>query len=487
MERSTLAEPAELAPQSHDPLAVALANASLLSAGYVMLGRRGLAIGTALGTVMLVTILATVAKAVWGEALVLLWWAALTVHGWYLADRSLRGARLDRVGRQRFVALAVTAPMLLAIALFRFDASRIERDAADARRKGDCSQALAALDRRGVGHRVTDAPLAARGDDTVRACGLTLSAAKEFDAVLAGDTGALDAGLSRLATVLGKLPGHDRLVERVLDAFLDRLPTENACKTTAITDLLVQRRAGGNLLDRAVHAVPQIAPEAIVRCGGDLMAVKDWQQARARYQQLLDQYPDHELAASAKEGIKQATQSIELANVRELLKDSYAGQQPTYCSKPAPYSGAAPYQRNGPNRALLFGPNTTWPHPDNYHYKSKLPGNRLARDISHAVLVICVGDTTFGARVKTCPYESNFAIDGVQDVTFRKVSIPVRVYEVRTGRLLVNTTVQIGGKSCPAVLRWTSYVSVDAGPPSEVYVTPSGSDVRAAFASLINP
>jgi hypothetical protein len=484
MDRPMQAEPA--AP-SRDPLAVALANASLLSAGYVMLGRRWLAIGAGLVTVVLVTILAAVARSVWFEVVVLLWWAAVTAHGWYLAGGRLRRTRQGGVRKQRFIALGVAVPVLLATGLLRFDASEIEQDAAEARHNGDCAQALAALDRLWVGHSVTNAPLAARRDDTVRACGLLATATDELGTSRTGDTEALETGFSGLSAVLAELPGHEKVVERVLNGFLDGLPTEDSCATSAITDWLGQRRAGGDVLDRAVDVVPRIAPAAIVGCGDDLMARNDWEGARARYQQLLDQYPDHDLAARAGEGVKQATQSIELANVRGLLEDSYAGSQPAYCSSPAPYSGAAPYGVNGPDRALLFGPRGSWPHPDDDDYRRKLPADWLARDAADAVLVLCAGDTEFGAPVETCPYESNFGISGYQDVTFRKIAIPVRAYELRTGRLVADTRLEIGGASCPAVVEYTSYISFDTGPPSEMYVTASESDVRAAFGSLITP
>jgi hypothetical protein len=49
------------------------------------------------------------------------------------------------------------------------------------------------------------------------------------------------------------------------------------------------------------------------------VAGQNWDPARARYQQLLDQYPGHELTARAQEGVRQATLALELANVRGLL------------------------------------------------------------------------------------------------------------------------------------------------------------------------
>jgi len=107
--------------------------------------------------------------------------------------------------------------------------------------------------------------------------------------------------------------------------------------------------------------------------------------------------------------------------------------------------------------------------------------------LSNAVLVICAGDSDYGTAVQTCDYESKFSVYGYEAVTFHKIAIPIRAYELRTGRLVANTKVQISGSSCPSTLEYTTYLSFDSGPPSEVYVTPHASNVRAAFDSLINP
>jgi hypothetical protein len=465
-------EPAPVT-RSHDPLAVALANASLLSAGYLMLGRRKLAVVTGLVTVVLVVLLVSVARSVWFEVVVLGWWAALIAHGWFLG-----GGRNQPVAvrRQRLLALGVAVPVLLAVGLLRFDTARIERTVTEARHSGDCAQALTALDRVWLGHRVADAPLTARGERTVQACQRLQTAKDKLTTALNGDTDALKVGFDGLASVLAELPGHEKMVDVVLDGFLGGLPAKNPCHTVAVTDWLRQRQASNNALDRSADIVVRTAPAALVGCGDDLMAATDLEKARTRYQQLLDQYPGDELAAKAQEGITQATLAVELANVRSLLEGS-TSTQPEYCSKPAKYSGAAPYGKGRTNHALFYGVD---------EYTSKLPANWRAADAAQAVLVICVDEKEYGTRVRTCPYESKSAIGGSTDVTFRKIAIPVKAYELRTGKLVVDTKVQIGGASCPKVLSYTTYIT-DFGPPSEVYVTDADADVRAGFGSLITP
>ncbi|MCT9084635.1 hypothetical protein, partial [Streptomyces fulvoviolaceus] len=63
-------------------------------------------------------------------------------------------------------------------------------------------------------------------------------------------------------------------------------------------------------------------------------------------------------------------------------------------------------------------------------------------------------------------------------VTFYKIAVPVKVYELRTGKLVAKRTIQIDGTSCPASI----YTTADA---TSEYVTESKSDVRSAFKPLV--
>ncbi|MCE6995983.1 hypothetical protein LZG04_14390 [Saccharothrix sp. S26] len=466
--------PPRPAPRPGDPPAVAIGNASLLGVGYFVLGRRKLGIAAAFVTVVLLTVLASAVRTVWMEVAVLGWWAAVVAHGWFLARRSPR----EGVRRQRLVALAITVPVLLVVGFFRFDAARIEGDVTEARGEGDCGRAVTALDELGAVHHVVDAPLTVRGEVTAEACARLRVAEADLDAALTGDVTALEAGFGRLADVLTEVPGHERMVERALDGFLAGLPLDDPCRTVAVTDWLGEREPTGHVLDRAADVVPRTAPAALVACGANRAAAEDWQPAREVYQQLLDQYPGHELAGKATEGVQQATRALELANVRSLLAPTYGDAQPAYCSRPAPYSGAPAYRAQNPNRALIYG-NTT--------YAQKLPREWIAGDAADAVLIICAGETELGAAVQTCPYESKSPLGGVRYVTFHKIAIPVRVYELRTGQVVHDTRLEIGGTSCPPILSYTSFTGVDLGPPSQVHVTPSDADVHAPFHPLINP
>ncbi|WP_203857659.1 hypothetical protein [Plantactinospora mayteni] len=463
-------EPAE---RSHDPLAAALGNASLIGVGYLMLGRIRLAVATTLVSVVLVASLVWGARSGWAEVVVFLWWVALVVHAWFLAGGRRQGAVS---GDERLVALAVTVPVLLAVGFLRFDAARIERTVTEARQGGDCVRALTALDRVSFGHRVADAPLTVRGERSVDACQRLRTAEQSLVSGLTGDTDGLKAGFDGLASVLADLPGHEKMVDTALDRFLGGLPARDPCRTVAVTDWLRQRQPTNNALDRATEVVARTAPAALVGCADGLMAGSEWEAARTRYQQLLDQYPGQELSARAVEGVKQAGLAIEMANVRSLL-DGPTSTRPEYCTKPAPYSAAAPYTRGRTNRALFYG---------DEEYTKKLPAAWRASDVTAAVLIVCVAQKEYGTTVRTCPYENKLFRQFPTNVAFRKIAIPVQGYELRTGKLVFNTKVQISGASCPRVLTYTRYTGlVDIGPPSEVYVTASDANVRAAFRSLI--
>jgi hypothetical protein len=451
-------------PKPGDPLAVAIANGSLLGVGYAMLGRRVLAVLTALVSIALVVVLATSVRTLWLEIVVLVWWVALILHGWYLARR--RPTLGTKAGKQRFIAIAVTLPVLLAFGLLRFDAARIDGNVADARADGDCATATSALDSRWFGHRVANAPLTEEGDKTVRACELLRTAGRELDTALSGDTGALRSGIGHLSTVLDDLPGHEKMVETTLGEFLDALPTKDACGTTDITDTLRDTRVKG--MDRIADTVPTIAPAAMVTCADEHMAAEQWQPALDRYQQLLEEYPDHELAAKAQEGVTKATQAIELANVRQLLTLTGAGGQPEYCTSPAGYSAAAPYGAASPNRAMVFGDD----------HAGRLPPDWMAADAAGAVMVICAGEAQFGTPVETCSYEATPGSSIFTPVTFHRIAVPVRMFELKTGKLINDTRVEIGGASCPATI---------FGLENTRYVEPSDGDIHAAYSPLINP
>lgn len=457
---------AQAPPRVHDSLAIAVANASLLSVGYFLMRRPLLAAGSLVVTSGLVVALCTAARTEWFEIVLVVWWLAMIVHGWYLAG----GRKRTVVGGQWLVAAAVTLPVLLVVGLVRVDAGRINGTLMDARGAGVCAPARTAVDAVGVGHRVIDAPMSARADRTEQACARLDVAGSRFTTALTGDAGALRMAFGDLGVVLAELPGHERMVDTTLEGFLARLPAPDPCDTVAATDWLRQRPKTGDVLDRSIDAVARTAPAALVECGDATMAAAEWGTARTQYQQLLDQYPGHALTARAQEGVVSATQAVELANVRARLAQPSDGSQPVYCSGPAAYSAAAAYGP-GTNRAVFVGDG---------ELPGRLPAEWRAADPAEAVLVVCVGDREQGAAVRTCPYTRDGGGQG--NVTFHKVVLPVRAYELRTGNLVFDSRLEIGGASCPQ-----SFFSSGPGasPPAQWPVEPSDGNVRDAFAPMI--
>ncbi|SMD22807.1 tol-pal system YbgF family protein [Kibdelosporangium aridum] len=453
----------ELARQ--DRLAVAIGNASLLGVGYLLLGRRAWAVVTTLVTIAFLVLLGTAVPGVWFEVLFLVWWAALVAHGWYLARIP---ARLPSVRWPRTVALLIAVPVLVGIGYMRFDAASIEDRITEARDSGDCGKAQSALDMIWFGHHVVDGPMTVRGERTAQACARLADTKGALEvAASKRDTQGLRSSYDELGAVLTDLPGHDRMVSTVLDGFLDSLSGREPCDVAELADWLRQRPASNNLLDRSADVLPKIAPAALVGCGDKRAEARDWAAAKARYQQMLDQYPGHELTAKAQEGVKQATLGLELQNLARLGKG--------YCKTPVVYSGAAPYAKGATNRAVVY-------HDDDFDdmYIKKLPAEWQA-DNSQAVMVVCIGEREAGAPVRTCPYRDRS--DGrVRNVTFSKMAYPVKAYELRTGNLVADTRVEIAGAACPPTV--TSFGDND---PLRMVVEPSDSDIRAAFAPVFTP
>lgn len=471
MSHPTYAEPveAEAAPgggRAHDPLAVALGNASLLGVGYLLMRWWRLAAAAVAVTVVLVSGLVSTEQESY-EIAVLLWWAAVVIHGWYLAGR---GAYRVAVRRRRVVALGVTLPVLLTAGLLRYDASRIGQSVTDARERGDCAGVLSAQDRVWFGHRLADAPLTARGDEAVWACERLRTARAELTTALTGDTDVLEDGFGTLVSVLAE-PGNVQTVETTLNGFLRGLPAKDPCDTVTVTDWLRDRKHSNDVLDRTSGTVERTAPAALVGCGDNLMAEDSWKEARTNYEGLLDRYPHDGLADHARKGARRATLSIELAQVRSLLAGG-SGAQPEYCSSPAKYSGAGPMDK-GTNRALFYA-------YDEYgtDFSKQLPGSWKAGDPADAVLVVCMGEQTYGSSVETCSYYKKGLSGAASNVTFHKIAVPVKVYELRTGRLVADRTIQINGTSCP----WSIFATADS---ASEYVTESKSDVRSAFKPLV--
>lgn len=453
-----------------DPPAAALGNASLLGIGYLMLRCWKLAAFTLIGTVWLLNVAASTAST-WAEILLLLWWAAGIAHGWSLAHG--RAEHVVRRG-QRAGALAVTLAVLLTAGMLRFDAYGVEDRVTEGREGGDCEAAVAAQGEVRWGHRLAAAPVVEPGEAAVAACHRLENAASALaDVARTGETDGLERGFRILTEVLDE-PGNEQTVRTVLDAFLDGLPTEDPCATADITGWLHDRKPTRDVLDRSAATAARAEPAALTGCGDDLMAEEDWQQARARYQYLLDEYPDDARTDKARSGVAKADRALELDRVRRLLSGT-TGVDSGYCARPVKYSGAPPY-RKGLNQALFLG---------DAEYTDKLPAGWRTPDPTEAALVVCADTAEHGTSVETCSYENDRSEYLPHEVTFYKIKIPLKVYELRTGKRIDPREVQISGGSCPGVLHYKSYGTYDLG-PGDQFVSTAESDVRDAFRPVLS-
>lgn len=469
---SAIPEPAPAEVRTSDPLAVALGNASLLGVGYLMVRRRRWLAVAALAVTLVLVVRLGVGASPSDEVVMLLWWVAVTAHGWFLARR--RAPRGTRLG-QRLVALGVMLPVLLTVAYLRVEAAGIERSVSEARERGDCAEVARAQGWVSFGHRVVDARSTADGDEVVRMCDRVRLAGGELDIALVGDLAALRRGFRTLDSVLAS-PGNEKTVEVTLAEFLGDLPTADSCATVTVIDWLRDRKLGDDLLDRTAAAADRSAPASLVGCGDDLMWQNRWKDAREQYERVLDQYPGDDLAGRARKGVTKATRNIERDTIRDLLAP-VDGDQPKYCSKPAEYSGAEPMGK-GPNRALYFG---AYDGAD--EYSDKLPGSWRADNAEDAALVVCMGNEGYGDPVRTCPYVTDSG--STTYVRFHKIEIPVKVYELRTGKLVSDREIQINGSSCPAIITYYEYGYDDSDPPQDDSVEVSKSDIRDAFRPLV--
>ncbi len=103
---------------------------------------------------------------------------------------------------------------------------------------------------------------------------------------------------------------------------------------------------------------------------------------------------------------------------------------------------------------------------------------------TNASVVICTESLEDGPAIRTCPYTR----EGQSYTfyrTFRKVVVPVKIYALRTGRLVRNGKVTITGEACPMIYTDTSGLLPPIGGTISTPVEPSDANVRAAFQPLL--
>jgi hypothetical protein len=493
-----------------DPVAVALGNASLFGVGYVLLGRRALGVLAALVSVVLLVILGSAAGSGWVQWSLFAWWVTMIGHGWRAARRRPAATRT----RQRIGAGVLAVVVLGAFVVVRVDVDGRADDMDAAHVRGDCGLVLSVVDGVGFWQRIGDGPVADGMLDAAGACRLLRRARVQAttDRLLAAETMAsyarlpearwtgahryredllldqagddlrtglttvtpLERGFALLTRLRSDFPDRRGDADAVLDEFLAGLANNHACSAVDVTDWIAGQHAETAELDRARPVAADVAPTALLSCADSRLAASDPADARTHYQRFLGSYPDDPGASRAKRGVTLATWAIQLGEVRALVHTTYPDEIPAYCKHPKPYSAAPRYTGHGTFRAMIFGQDTM---------RNNLPSTWRSPDPKNAALIICAGATQFGAVTQTCPYTPSPGGGGIRYVSFHKKKVPVRVYEVRTGRRVANRALQIGGTSCPQIIFSRTY-GTDLGPGSQ-YVSSSRADIRAAYRSLI--
>ncbi|MFD3732105.1 hypothetical protein [Streptomyces sp. NPDC058632] len=187
-------------------------------------------------------------------------------------------------------------------------------------------------------------------------------------------------------------------------------------------------------LPRREPTAGRLAPAALMGCGDAPTGTQEWSRAESRYQRLLDDYPGDRHGGRARKAIRKAVPALQLDEIQQVVREN------RYCGAPAKYE-RAPARRAGSGRALFVG--------DSEH-SGELPGAWRTTDVAKAALVVCAGRQGFGGAVRACPYRSETS-GQISNVTFRKVSLPVQVYALRTGERVAGRTVRISGSTCPSL------------------------------------
>lgn len=501
-----------------DPLAVALGNATLLGVGHMLLRRWGPAVLTIGIATVLLAFLAGFGQPGWFWRVVLvLWWVTTIAHGWRLARRAapepVAAGHLRRVRRQRAIAAAATLAVVAGSIVVAVDARRIEARAADAHQAGDCESAVESLDGIGGRHRIVDPYLTRRTGGDAEACALLLAAYADAEAdppaaaeqvqryldhpsarwdgapglradllltaaeaeladALAGTVPALATGFDLLAEVLETDPGRAEGVATVLTDYVAQLPTVDPCEAKLNIDWLVDREPTGDELDRPGEQAQEVAPSVFLACGDQLVET-DPSQARAAYQALLDDYPDHELVDDARQGRNAAQTLIEEEIVSDLIS------RDAYCEDPSRYRGAPAYRGNGPHLVLVFGPES---------FRDAIPSDWLAEDHTDVGLVLCVDGPENGRVVQTCAYQGDATNPGPVQVQLRANRYTVEAFEVNTGERAIDTTVETASGGCPSVLTWSCpALNPNCPPPGSIRADHNDGQVRSAVESWVFP
>jgi hypothetical protein len=507
-----------------DPWAAALGNATLLGLGYLLLRRWRATAGTLVTTGVLVLIVSAADHQpgwTW-RAILFGWWIATTAHGWRLAGGRWAPAPLvirgqtRPVRRQRLVAAATAAAVLAALVGLTIDSRRVEAAAVDGHRAGDCDRAIAGFDRIGGRHRLVDPLVTARAELHAQACELLSDAQRraehypadaadgladylahpaavwegaagrraellvtvatgKLDRALLGDLGALTEAVDNLVTVLDEAPANRDQVAGTLASYQTGLHTADPCDARSNLNWFSTREFPHPELTQTKQAIEPRTPQVLVDCGNELLAT-DAEEALDTFQQVLVGYPEHPLAAEAAERVE-VTEDLIVRQELSRVLGGWPGEERSsagYCDEPVGYSKASRYTGPGPHRMVVIA----------HHQIRSAVESWQATDFTDAVLVLCGDEPAPGSVLGSCDYlDESGERPRPFTVPLHALSYHLRVFELRTGDQIGETTVEFGG-DCPPSL----YREPDGSIPDEAMPWYSDEDtIRARVRQWVFP
>ncbi|MET7280342.1 hypothetical protein ABZS29_19045 [Kribbella sp. NPDC005582] len=340
-----------------------------------------------------------------------------------------------RNSRRLQAGVAALLVALIGLGWLRYDAGRINHAVDAARAAGDCGQVAVAQERYGFGHRIAAWSLVTEAED-VKVCGRLADAGDQMDKLFAGDLQTFARGFRTLNTTLDD-PDQQAPVGVALDKFLRKLPGNRPCATVEVAEWLNDRKPLRTPLDRTYTVIHELEPAALLKCATETMdQVGTRDQAEVFYERLVKRYPANPLVAKAKTALAAIDRQKEQEEIVDLISRSDSDPE-AYCNTPVGFSQAAPYGR-GVNQAVVVG-----------------------GDDRTAML-----PTAWQATVHASCIES-----------------PSRGEVARTGRLVIDTKIQVSGSVCPDPFRYRGKAFEE--PPRHTSVVPTEASVAAAFRPLI--
>lgn len=445
-----------------DRVTAALGNAVLPGLGYAFAWRWWAATAALAGALLLFVLLLRTGLLGY-QVLLVLWWGMGIVHGALLRDAPAR--RPERKSRHVTLGLMALTVLILASSL-RHQGATVAADVEAARSEGDCVAVRTAQGSLAFFVRAANAPLAAESEQTVEACDRLDEATELLAQGLKGDTAAAKDGFAALDAAR---PGDGALARSALDSFLRSLDSQKPCVLAAATGWLRDHDKKSALRDRASDVAGRKAPAALSACGDARMESREWAKAKKSFQKLIADHPSSPLTDHARKETTRAKHETQLETVERKLESS------TYCKDPTPYGAAKAYGK-GSNQALFTA-------GEDEEYIKDLPDKWRTSFPGDATMVVCTHKPSEGDAVATCPYVAEDDASLTFNVRWTKVKIGVKVYELRTGKLVADRSVQISGKSCPA--KYPYFLTPLRGSTLSESVEPSASDVRKAFAPLL--